>query len=47
MDLARLEVVTAVTALVERFPRLRLAADAPGPTGLVFRKPERLPVAWD
>ena len=47
MDLARLEVVTAVTALAERFPRLRLAADAPGPTGLVFRKPERLPVRWD
>jgi cytochrome P450 len=47
MDLARLEVVTAVTALAERFPRLRLAADAPGPTGLVFRKPARLPVLWD
>jgi cytochrome P450 len=47
MDLARLEVVTAVTALAERFPRLRLAADAPGPTGLVFRKPERLPVLWN
>ena len=44
MDLARLEVVTAVTALAERFPRLRLAADAPPPTGLVFRKPASLPV---
>ena len=44
MDLARLEVVTAVTALATRFPRLRLAADAPPPTGLVFRKPVSLPV---
>jgi cytochrome P450 len=44
MDLARLEVVTAVTALAARFPRLRLAADAPPPTGLVFRKPARVPV---
>lgn len=47
MDLARLEVVSAVTALAERFPRLRLAADAPSPSGLVFRKPDRLPVRWD
>ncbi len=46
MDLARLEVVTAVTALAARFPRLRLAADAPPPTGLVFRKPASLPVVW-
>jgi cytochrome P450 len=44
MDLARLEVVTAVTALAARFPRLRLAADAPPPTGLVFRKPASVPV---
>jgi cytochrome P450 len=44
MDLARLEVVTAVMALAARFPRLRLAADAPPPTGLVFRKPVSLPV---
>lgn len=47
MDLARLEVVTAVTALAARFPRLRLADGAPDPTGLVFRKPRRLPVIWD
>ena len=46
MDLARLEVVDAVTALVARFPRLRLAEGAPSPTGLVFRKPARLPVLW-
>ena len=47
MDLARLEVLHAVTALAERFPRLRLDEGAPGPSGLVFRKPERLPVVWD
>ena len=47
MDLARLEVVRAVTALAARLPRLRLAGGAPGPTGLVFRKPDRLPVRWD
>jgi cytochrome P450 len=47
MDLARLEVVTAVTALARRFPGLRLAPGAPAPTGLVFRKPEQLPVRWE
>jgi cytochrome P450 len=47
MDLARLEVVSAVTALAERFPRLHLAEGAPSPTGLVFRKPDCLPVVWD
>ena len=47
MDLARLEVVTALSALARRFPRLRLPADAPPPTGLVFRKPQRLPVEWN
>lgn len=44
MDLARLEVVTAMRALLTRFPALRLADGAPPPTGLVFRKPARLPV---
>jgi len=47
MDLARLEVISAITSIVERFPRLRLAAGAESPTGLVFRKPQHLPVRWD
>lgn len=47
MDLARLEVVSAITAITVRFPRLRLAAGAESPTGLVFRKPQHLPVRWD
>lgn len=44
MDLARLESRAAVTGALARFPELRLAADAPAVTGLVFRKPDRLPV---
>jgi len=46
MDLARLEARLALTAVLARFPALRLAPDAPPPTGLVFRKPQRLPVEW-
>jgi cytochrome P450 len=44
MDLARLEARVAVRALLSRRPDLQLAAGAPAPTGLVFRKPARLPV---
>ena len=44
--LARVEAETALAALLDRMPRLRLAAPVT-PTGLVFRKPERLPVRWD
>jgi cytochrome P450 len=44
MDLARLETTVALTALTTTWPALRLGADAPAPTGLVFRKPSRVPV---
>ena len=44
MDLARLETVTAVRALLARHPDIRLAAEAPPPVGLVFRKPATMPV---
>jgi cytochrome P450 len=44
--LARVEAETAVTALLDRFPRLRLAEPA-APTGLVFRRPQALRVRWD
>lgn len=47
MDLARLEATVAVAALLRRLPGLRLAAGSPPPTGLVFRKPDRLDVCWD
>ena len=45
MDLARLEAVTALTTLLARRPEVRLAADAPRPVGLVFRKPPAMPVS--
>jgi cytochrome P450 len=46
--LARLETRTALTALLERLPGLRLDPDRPArPHGLVFRKPPRLDVRWD
>lgn len=47
-DLARLEVRTAVSALLE-LPGLRLDPDraSPTPTGLVFRKPRAVHVRWD
>ena len=46
MDLARLEATTALGAVLTRLPGVRLDDDAPPPTGLVFRKPARLPVRW-
>lgn len=42
MDLARLETVTAVREVLRRWPQVRLVPDSPPPTGLVFRKPDRL-----
>ncbi|GAA1800823.1 cytochrome P450 [Actinomadura chokoriensis] len=46
--LARLETRTALTALLDRLPGLRLDPDRPArPHGLVFRKPPRLDVTWD
>jgi cytochrome P450 len=44
MDLARLETRIAVATLLAARPDVHLDADAPSPTGLVFRKPARLPV---
>lgn len=46
--LARIETVAAVEAVVTGLPDLRVDPDrTDGPTGLIFRKPERLTVAWD
>ncbi|MFI0409010.1 cytochrome P450 [Actinomadura sp. 3N508] len=46
--LARLEARTALTALLDRLPGLRLDPARPArPHGLVFRKPPRLDVQWD
>ncbi|MFI7678226.1 cytochrome P450 [Actinophytocola sp. NPDC049390] len=44
--LARAEAEIAMTALLDRMPRLRLA-EPTAPTGLVFRKPDTLRVRWD
>ncbi|MBB4907754.1 cytochrome P450 [Actinophytocola algeriensis] len=44
--LARVEAEIAMTALLDRMPRLRLAEPVT-PSGLVFRKPPTLPVRWD
>lgn len=44
---ARAEAVAAVDAVLDRLRGVRLAEDAVPPTGLVFRKPDRVPVEWD
>jgi len=45
--LARLEAEAAVGAALRLLPGLRLAGPPPVPAGLVFRKPQTLPVRWD
>ena len=45
MHLARLEAHTAVARILNRLPRLHLAAPT-NPRGLVFRKPPELKVSW-
>lgn len=47
LHLARLETQLALEAALDRWPRVRLDPDATRPTGVVFRKPKRLPVSWD
>jgi cytochrome P450 len=46
MHLARLEAVSALTALLTRLPDLRLEPASPPPYGLVFRKPSAVNVTW-
>ncbi|MGH3459884.1 MAG: cytochrome P450 [Kribbellaceae bacterium] len=47
MHLARLEAVTTLRTLFSCFPDLHLDPTRPAsPTGLVFRKPQSLPVRW-
>ncbi len=45
--LARVEVVAAVTEVLGQLPNVRLTEAAVSPTGLVFRRPEVVPVRWD
>ena len=47
--LARMDIQTALTALLQRFPELRLAvpeADLQWKTGMAVRGPVTLPIAW-
>jgi cytochrome P450 len=46
VHLARLETKAALDAALDGWPGLRLAPEATAPTGVVFRKPRRLPVSW-
>ena len=49
MHLARMEMRTAMSAILDRLPGLRLDPDLPAPwiTGLLFRMPTALPVVFD
>ncbi|MFJ5993417.1 cytochrome P450 [Lentzea sp. NPDC092896] len=45
-QLARMDVQVALTALLERFPDLRLAGDVQWRTGMAMRGPLSMPVTW-
>ncbi len=47
LHLARLESAAALEAAIDGWHGLRLGDGATDPTGVVFRKPRHLPVAWD
>jgi cytochrome P450 len=47
VHLARLETKAALDAVLDAWPGLRLEPEATPPSGVVFRKPRRLPVRWD
>jgi cytochrome P450 len=46
VHLARLETLSALDAVLDGWPGLRLDAGATAPTGVIFRKPRTLPVSW-
>ncbi len=46
IHLARLETLSALDAVLDAWPDLRLDEGATAPTGLIFRKPRMLPVSW-
>jgi cytochrome P450 len=46
IHLARLETLSALDAVLDAWPGLRVDAEATQPTGLIFRKPRTLPVSW-
>jgi cytochrome P450 len=47
LHLARLETQAALESALDGWPGLRIQDGATAPTGVVFRKPRSLPVAWD
>jgi cytochrome P450 len=44
--LARIETAAAIEAVLDHMPQIKLAADATPPSGLIFRKPQRLSAHW-
>lgn len=47
IHLAKMETLAALNAVLDLWPAVRLDRTNEGPTGLVFRKPQSLPVQWD
>ena len=46
VHLAKLETLSALDAVLDVWPDLRLDDGATAPTGVIFRKPRTLPVSW-
>jgi cytochrome P450 len=47
IHLARLEAQSALDAVLDEWPAIRIETGATPPTGVIFRKPRSLPVRWD
>ncbi|MGH8958433.1 MAG: cytochrome P450 [Acidimicrobiia bacterium] len=47
IHLAKMETLAALNSVLDLWPAVRLDQTNGGPTGLVFRKPQSLPVRWD
>jgi cytochrome P450 len=47
LHLARLETLSALDAVLDGWPGIRLLPDSTPPTGVIFRKPRFLHVQWD
>ncbi len=47
VHLARLETQSALEAVLDAWPRIRIDPGSTAPSGVIFRKPRSLPVRWD
>ena len=47
IHLARLETQSALDAVLDEWPGIRIETGSTPPTGVIFRKPRSLPVRWD